>query len=75
MTKTKLKLDIGYDEGVTTYTLIDTSISDDTTYIMNELLSIEVFDGNFKHGSEDKYHEKVKKFINELIKAGDGWDD
>lgn len=71
----KLKLDVGYDDGLTTYTLIDTRISDDPCYICNELLTIEIHDGNFKRRSENWYHDQVKKFMNKLIEEGRGWND
>lgn len=68
--KTKLKLDITYDDGLTTYTLIDPTVN--ANYCLNELLSINVYDGNFDIGEENSYHDKIKKFMNELIKEGKG---
>lgn len=68
--KTKLKLDVEYDDGLTTYTLIDTTVN--LGYPFNELLSISVYDGNFMKDRENSYHEKIKKFLEELIKEGKG---
>lgn len=75
LTENNLKLEMEYDEGLTSYVLKDTRIKDEEYDMMDTLLRIDVCDGNFKEGSEDKYHRKVKRFIDGLIKDGEGWND
>ena len=75
MTEDKLKIEIRYDDGLTTYTLIDTTVNDKAYPIMSELLSIDIFDGNFKQDCEDKYHDKVMAFLTELKKENSGQND
>ena len=74
MSNNKLKVDIGYDDGLTTYTLID-STANDSCCFFSEVVTIYIHDGNFKMGSEDKYHDKVKNFLEELVEDGFGWND
>ena len=67
--KGRLYVDIDYDDGLTTYTLKDNECRE----CFDELLTIEVHDGNFKYPAEKWYHHTVKEFINELLERARGW--